>query len=420
MRVVHLNNNDIYGGTGRAASRLHKGLLRMGHASSMLVSLRGGNDPAVRAFKPPGDVAFRVRRFVRRRTIKMAFDQYRHSRPAGLELFTDDRNACGGAIVEQLPPADIVNLHWVSGLVDYKSFFPRVVQHRPVVWTLHDMNPFTGGCHYDQGCGRYTDRCGACPQLGSSAPDDLSRQIWRRKREVFCKIGRDQLHFVTPSQWLAREAKRSSLLSGFPVTVIPNGLDTADFAPCDQGAARKALGLAPGARVLLFVAQNVHNQRKGFPLLLEAIKGMASIKDCWVLSIGSGGPEINGPVEHIHLGNIASDRLLSLVYSAASCLLNTSLQDNLPNTIMEAMACGTPAVGFEVGGVPDLIRHGQTGLLAPRGDIDAFRNSIVSLLSDAKRLEDMSVNCRRIAEEEYDLDIQARRYASLYKKMVEG
>jgi glycosyltransferase involved in cell wall biosynthesis len=396
MRVVHLNNNDIYGGTGRAASRLHKGLLRMGHASSMLVSLRGGNDPAVRAFKPPGDLAFRVRRFVRRRTIEMAFGRYRHSRPAGLELFTDDRNACGGAIVEQLASADIINLHWVSGLVDYKSFFPRVVQRRPVVWTLHDMNPFTGGCHYDQGCGRYTNDCGACPQLGSRALDDLSRQIWRRKREVFCKIGRDQLHFVTPSQWLAREA------------------------PCDQEAARKALGLAPGARVLLFVAQNVHNQRKGFPLLLEAINGMESIKDCWVLSIGSGGPEINGPVEHIHLGNIASDRLLSLVYSAASCLLNTSLQDNLPNTIMEAMACGTPAVGFGVGGVPDLIRHGQTGLLAPRGDIEAFRNSIVSLLSDAKRLEAMSVNCRRIAEEEYDLDIQARRYASLYKKMVEG
>jgi glycosyltransferase involved in cell wall biosynthesis len=153
---------------------------------------------------------------------------------------------------------------------------------------------------------------------------------------------------------------------------------------------------------------------------MEALEGMDSIRDCWVMSIGSGTPEIEGPMAHLHLGSIASDRLLSLVYSAASCLLNTSLQDNLPNTIMESMACGTPAVGFNVGGVSDLIRDGITGLLAPKGDIDALRHSVVSLLRDETRMKDMSARCRHVVEEEYDLAIQARRYAALYQTMVAG
>lgn len=419
MRVVHLNTDDVYGGAGRAASRLHKGLLRMGHHSSMFVSLRGGNDSAVMAFKSPVSLAFRVRRLLRRKTIKMAFERYRHSRPGGLEVFTDDRNENGGAVVDQLPSSDIVNLHWVSGLIDYQSFFPRVLENRPVVWTLHDMNPFTGGCHYDQGCGRYTDCCGACPQLGSKDLNDLSRQIWMRKRKVLDKIKHDQLQFVAPSRWLAREAKQSSLLNGFPVTVIPNSLDTDNFAPRDQGVARKALGIPVEAKVLLFVAQNVNNERKGFPFLVDALKRVAAVKDFQLVSIGSGVTEINGRIEHIHLGNIESDRLLSLIYSAASCLLNVSLQDNFPNTIMESMACGTPAVGFDVGGVPDLIRDGVTGLLAPKGNVDNLRDKILSLLDDKKGREEMSANCRRIAEEEYDLGVQAGEYAKLYEKMIE-
>jgi len=337
----------------------------------------------------------------------------------GLEVFTDDRNENGAAVVDQLPPSDIVNLHWVSGFLDYQFFVPRVVENRPVVWTLHDMNPFTGGCHYDQGCGRYTDCCGACPQLGSNVPNDLSRQIWMRKRKVFDEIEHNQLHFVTPSRWLALEAKQSSLLNGFPVTVIPNSLDTDDFVPCDQEIARKALGIPVDARVLLFVAQNVNNQRKGFPYLVEALKRVSAVKDFRLVSIGSGALEIDERIQHIHLGNIESDRLLSLIYSAASCLLNVSLQDNLPNTIMESMACGTPAVGFDVGGVPDLIRDGVTGLLAPKGNVDNLRDGILSLLDDRKGREEMSANCRRIAEEEYDLGVQAGEYAKLYEKMIE-
>ena len=160
---------------------------------------------------------------VRRRQILGDFARYHATRPTGLEPFSDDRSVHAFDLVKQLPPCDVIYLHWVAGFVDYHAFFSALPPRTPVVWLLHDMNVMTGGCHYDDDCGRYVNGCGACPQLGSADPEDLSRQVWKRKQEVFGTVEANRLHLVAPSRWMRELAKASPLLSRFPVTLIPNG-----------------------------------------------------------------------------------------------------------------------------------------------------------------------------------------------------
>jgi glycosyltransferase involved in cell wall biosynthesis len=418
MRIVHVTTNDIAGGAARATYRLHNGLRQLGYDSFVYVARQDSSDPAVKVFKPPEGLPARLRRRVRLEWINRSFGQCQASRPNGYEHFHGDRTALGAAPVAQLPRGDVINLHWVAGFVDYRPFFSQVPPRTPVVWTLHDMNPFTGGCHYDHGCGRYTDKCGACPQLGSTKAIDLSRWVWQRKRRVYGQIKPGHLHIVAPCCWMAAEIKRSSLLRNFPLTIIPNSLDTDIFSPRDRRVAREALDIPQEARVILFVAASVSVRRKGFAMLTQTLSSLSDVPDLFLVSLGSGEPTIEVRIPHIHLGLVQNERWLSLVYSAADLFLIPSLQDNLPNTILESLACGTPVVGFDVGGIPDAVRPGVTGLLAPAEDIVVLSNTIRQLLEDEAARLQMAANCRRIATEEYALNVQALRYLELYERIL--
>jgi glycosyltransferase involved in cell wall biosynthesis len=307
----------------------------------------------------------------------------------------------------------------VAGFLDYEGFFLNVSPNLPLVWRLADMNPLTGGCHYDGGCGRFANQCGACPQLSSSDPNDLSHQIWARKNQSLARLAPNRLHLVATSRWIAAEAQRSSLLARFPVTVIPNGLDTGDFAPRDRGYTRDLLGIPQHAKVVLFVADDADNVRKGFKLLAEALRGIENVSDLLLLSLGVGRPVVGGDVRHLHLGKIANDRFLSAVYSAADVYVIASLQESFGQTVTESLACGTPVVGFASGGIPDMVRPGQTGLLAPTGDVPALRAAVAQLLNDSAQRTRMSAECRRLALAEYSLDVQARAYGALYRSLLE-
>jgi len=385
----------------------------------MFVSQARSNDATVTTFEPATDFFGRIRRRFRREQIKRDFSRYLRSRPRGYEAFSDDRTLHGARLVAQIPPCDIINLHWVVAFLDYDAFFTHVPQSTPVVWTLHDMNAMTGGCHYDLGCGRYTTQCGSCPQLGSSDDQDLAFQVWQRKRTIFSHVAPRSLSIVTPSSWLAEEVKRSALLSKFCVDVIPNGIDVTEFAPRDRVAARDVLGIPQESKVVLFLADVLDNRRKGFDLLMQALPGCAKrVGDLLLMSVGRNAPPHNSSIPWLHLGFVADDRLLSLMYSAADLFVISSLQDNLPNTVLEALACGIPVVGFDVGGISDMVRPGITGLLALPFDVDSLRSAIVELLEDGARRREMATNCRRIAVEEYSLELQAKRYSELYKSLL--
>ena len=265
MRVLHINAFDQFGGAARAAYRLHTGLQKIGVESRMFVGDKRGSDDSVSSYEPPTDPLNRIRREIRRRWLARSLNGYRVTAPAGLRNFSDDRTIYGNDPWRRLPDHDVIHLHWVVGFVDYSDFFlSQVPRKTPIVWTLHDMNPFTGGCHYDEDCGKFTAACGACPQLTSKDENDLSYQVWQRKRKAVAMISPHRLHIVADSNWLASEAKRSSAFAGLPVTAIHYGLDVDTFAPRDRLAARSVLGIPPDARVVLFGADHLGVQRKGF------------------------------------------------------------------------------------------------------------------------------------------------------------
>jgi glycosyltransferase involved in cell wall biosynthesis len=417
MRILHLSTHDISGGAARATFRVHTALRSLGYESTMLVGTRRSNDPTVTALVPSRDFATRLRRRLRRHQILQDFAGYRATRPTGLEPFNDDRSVHAIDLMRQLPPCDVITLQWVAGFVDYQAFFSALPQGTPVVWQLHDMNVLTGGCHYDEDCGQHRNGCGACPQLGSTDPEDLSRQVWKRKQAVFGALEANRLHIVAPSRWMLELVKNSPLLSKFSATLIPYGIDVEEFAPRDRRLAREVLGIPQGAQVVMFVSDNLTNRRKGFSFLLAALLGMMQAHNLFLVSVGRGKPPETGSIPCLHMGHVENNRWLSMIYSAADLFVIPSVQDNLPNTVLESMACGTPVVGFDVGGIPDMVRSGRTGQLVPVGDSVALRHAMTQLLKAPSMCRQMGAECRKVAMEEYSYELLAMRHTALYESL---
>jgi glycosyltransferase involved in cell wall biosynthesis len=293
---------------------------------------------------------------------------------------------------------------------------------RPLVWTLHDMWAFTGGCHYDGSCGRYVESCGVCPRLSSSRQNDLSRWVWRRKRRAWKEL---DLTVVCPSRWLADCARHSSLLAGRRVEVIPYGLDLGRFRPLERRQAREWLGLEREKRLVLFSAikarQNIHKGYQVFRQALQVLadKGWGEKLEAVVLGSAApdGAPDL--PLRTHYLGHFQDEVSLALVYAAADAFVLASQQDNLPNTLLESLACGTPCVAFDVGGVPEAVEHQATGFLAHAGDAQALARGVEWVLEDEGRWQRLCQASRIKAEREFDEASQAGRYLSLYEELVE-
>jgi len=411
MTVVHLASNP-FGGAGIAARRLHEGLMRLGVDSRMLTLRPPAGLPNVSEFDYSAAFSVRVERWFRLR-----WQAWRRRKIAGapkpeFEQFSLDSSTAGRQLAEQLPPNAIIHLHWVSAFVDHLAFFPGVAGRR-LVWTMHDMNPFTGGCHFDNGCGRFVGQCGECPQLGSTRAADLSREIWTRKKRGYDEFGPQALQLVAPSRWLAGEARKSSLLGDRPCVVIPNGLDTAVFAPMEKARAREMLGLPREARIVLG-SSSTPNLRKGIGHFEEAIARMKPLDGLFILSVGPMRPKLPDGLSARHMGAVDNEELLAAAYSAADVFVISSIADNLPNTVLESMSCGTPVAGYNCGGVPDLVESGETGLLAQTGDAGALARAIETLLSDSALREHCSRLCRARILSDHTLEVQARRYLRIY------
>jgi glycosyltransferase involved in cell wall biosynthesis len=256
--------------------------------------------------------------------------------------------------------------------------------------------------------------------LNSSIVEDFSAKSWRRKNMAFERLDTSAVHIVAPSKWLADSAQSSALLSKFPVSVIPYGIDTEVFQPRDKACARGIFGIPNDAQVILFVADRAGEKRKGLDLLVEALRELNAGQNVWFLMTGSGavGFDLGDRVrafEYIH-----DERMMSLLYSAANVFVAPSVQDNLPNTALEAMACGVPVVAFAAGGLKDLVCDEETGRLAPVGDVKALRALLKEVLSSPQQTAKMAEASRIRAISEYTLERQAERYISLYQKLLSG
>lgn len=412
MNVLQLSTHDIRGGAARAAYRLHEGLQTIGITSTMLVQRRHGADPTVLLDqRAVGRVASRLAPHVEK--LPLYLYPKRQRTPWGLN-WTPSPTADW---VNKRQP-DLVQLHWIAdGFIALRSL--RKVK-APLVWTLHDSWAFTGGCHLPNDCVRYRQQCGACPQLRSTNQQDLSRWLWAYKARSLRDL---PLTIVTPSRWLAACAQSSSLLQDLRIEVIPNGLDLTRFQPMAKALARATLGLPPHKQLILFGALNSTSDRnKGFHLLEPALKKVAASalgNDVELVIFGAAQPaqppDLGLPAHY--LGSLQDEARIACLYAAADVFVAPSIQENLSNMVMEALACGTPCVAFRIGGMPDLIEHETHGYLAHPFVSDDLAAGMIWVLADETRRQGLGQAARRKVEENFELKQVARRYTALYEEL---
>ncbi len=412
MKVLHISTKDLEGGAARAAYRLHQGLESIKVNSQMLVQIKVSDDPTVIAPQTIIEKSIAMLGGILD-TIPPRF-YLRHTQISFSTQWLPD------VIYSQMTrlAPDLINLHWIKN--SHLRIETIAKLGRPIVWTLHDMWAFTGGCHYDGECGRYVESCGACPQLKSDNNCDLSRWIWQRKSQAWKNI---PMTIVTPSQWLAQCARSSSLFRNLPIEVIPNGVHLQRFKPVDRQLVRSLLNLPQNKQLILFGAVNAtSDRRKGFHLLKMALQNLCQLG--WqdkieLVVVGASQPDNQtdlGFKTH-YLGKLSDDISLAQVYAAADIFVAPSLQDNLPNTVVEAIACGTPCAAFKIGGMPEIIEHQQNGYLAQPFEIEDLARGIVWILEDQERHRQLSDRAREKAEQEFTQELQAHRYASVYAEL---
>lgn len=403
MKVLILNTYTK-GGAGIAAGRLQKSLTAAGVQVDILTAADTGNRWSFYAerlsFVP----------FERDKSVRFSFS-----------LANFGKNITQHPLVQA---ADVLHLHWINqGFLSLNGIHALAKLGKPIVWTLHDMWTFTGGCHYSRGCDHFKNSCGNCPYLRFPANKDLSYRVLNRKKRLFPA----DIQYVTCSAWLRDTAHTSALLREAAVQAIPNPIDTTVFKPSDTTAREKfksELGMQPGAFALLFAAMKISEERKGFQYLAEALDMIkAAHPDCAIEIVVMGKSEIEPLMSlpyPVHLlGMIQNPEDLSLVYGACDVFVIPSLEDNLPNTVMESLACGTPVVGFDTGGIPEMVGHESEGIIVPQKDSKGLAEGIVRVLnSGAQATEAYRKAARAKVMTHYTEAIVARKYLDLYENML--
>jgi len=420
MKILQISTMD-YGGAGKAAYRLHLGLKSIGVDSKMLVLNRGLQDDDIIQIETPSNnnLVANIQDRIRKKLISFDLDKTGYKETASYDLFSDIKTLHNISQHPLVKEADIITLRWITGFVDYREFFSNV--NKPIIWRLSDMNPFTGGCHYSNGCMRYLDGCGACPQLASKTPNDLSRKIFQKKESAYAN---KNIHIVTISGWHKDCARRSPLFRQFPVETIPNGLLENTFKKQDKEYSRDLLNL-PRDKILILFGANSIIGRKGHRQLLKALRVLikkVNPSHIGLVMFGRYMPlqefEKESAFKVYRLGFIRDEVLLPAVYSSCDMFLMPSLEEAFGQMCLEAMACGTPPIGFEVGGIRDMIIPNKTGLLVQPGNKHDFADKIEYMVKHPEEREEMGKNAVRRVEQEYTMKKQAERYLKLYESIL--
>lgn len=409
MKILVVNTYDKGGGAARAAWRLYRGLLLYGPGADMLVQIKRRAEEHIHTLLPsylkPVSYLMPYFDFVR------PFLQIRKR-----IIFSPSQVTLNPVRRINDYQADVVHLNWITG--GFMKIEALKEIQAPLVWTLHDMWPFTGGCHYTQGCEKYKEGCGCCPILRSHKQNDLSRKIFLRKLATYRQI--KNLTFITASAWMADMARQSPVMENRRVEVIPIPLNALIFAPKDKQVARRHFDLPPHKKIILFGAYRCDmNEMKGMYLLLEAWQ---QIRDENMELIIFGNVRKNEEIAvkyHVRfLGHIKSDQKLSELYSAADVMIVPSLQESFGQTVTEAFACGTPVVAFASTGLLDLVKHEYNGYQAQPFDIADLARGIQWIFADKSRQERLSQNARKDVVENYDLKPVTQRIISLYNEIL--
>lgn len=413
MKILHINRSDSVGGAARAATRLLEGMRQQGVDEQLFVQQRSMSSDNITS--PPSYIANTVG--PARRALESLLVMMSSGKTHGLFSPAYLPNIRTNTISSFAP--DIIHLHWVARMLRLEALNRF---QTPIVWTLHDSWPFTGGCFLPADCDRYRESCGSCPVLGSSRENDLSRWVWRRKLNAWQNL---DLTLVAPSRWMQDCAKASSLFRDKRVEVIPNGLDIKIFSPIDKNSARTKLSLPKEKRLILYGAKAATQDRnKGFHLLSEALRYIGNTPGPRDIELVVFGTEASERFQEFNLKtNFFSwqenERDLAELYAASDIFVFPSLQESLGYTAMEAMACGTPCVAFDQGGVPDLIDHKVCGYLARPYEPEDLARGILWILEDQDRYKAIADQSRNKIEREFAMEAVAKRHTDLYSELLQ-
>jgi glycosyltransferase involved in cell wall biosynthesis len=406
MKVIHLNHSDINGGAARAAYRIHHALRASGVDSQMWVNKALAGDWTVGGPISKWDKGVAL------------FRPYL-AKPLVSMLKTGNPIIHSPAIIPSQwvkwinsSDADVVHLHWVQGEMLSIADIGRI--KKPIVWTLHDMWTFCGAEHYTEEF-RWREGYRRNNRPSYESGFDLNRWTWQRKRKHWQR----PMHIVTPSRWLGDCVRESALMRDWPVSVVPNCLDTERWAPLDQALARELLRLPADVPLLLFGAIGGGcDPRKGFDLLQAALQYLRDEPSAHGLELVVFGqlapqspPSLGFPVHYT--GHLHDDHSLRALYSAADAMVIPSRQDNLPNTGVEAHACGTPVVAFNTGGLPDIVEHQHTGYLAKAFETEDLAQGITWVLAQ-RDTGQLGQQARERAVERFSEIVVAQGYGAVY------
>lgn len=409
MKVVHVSTSDR-GGAGIAAVRLHNGLLDDGAESSLLTRVK--SDQNIRnhyQLNPEQNIFERIllKTGLKQNKFKQLAQKHLAKRANGYEYFSFPFSAIDIMKHESVKNSDIIHLHWVSDhFLDFESFFKNI--NKPVVWTLHDMNPFTGGCHHADDSEGFMTNCHLCPQLKGTIDEHFAEKILSLKKEALKNIYKRQLKIIAPSQWILNQSKRSALFSDYDHFQIPNIIASARFPMQDKTECRRALNLPLDKKIILFVANDVDNPRKGIKYLEQAINKFDNT--VVVCGVGKNHSMLTFP-NYINSGYVNDSSKLSKIYSAADLYVLPSLAENFPNTICESLISGTPVVAFDVGGITELIDD-SNGRKARLKDIESLRQCISFVLENPSLFN--RDNIHEKALEKFDTPKSIKQHLEIY------
>lgn len=415
MKVLLINTSERIGGAAVACSRLMDALNNNGIKAKMLVRDKQTDRISVCTVRQGWHTKWNF--------LWERFCIWINNRLSRKYLFDIDI-ANTGSDITQLPEfqeADIIHLHWINqGMMSLRELQKILASGKPVVWTMHDMWPITGVCHHARECTQFEKACRNCPYIGNgSIKNDLSQRTFRKKKAVYQE---GKISFVACSQWLGELARKSNLTQGHTVYTVPNPLPTHLFHPGDRQEARQRLGLPQEGRLILFGSVKITDKRKGIDYLVEACRLLAEkypelTETLGIAVMGNGSEELKPllPFKVYALNYVSDEHRLVDIYHATNLYVTPSLQENLPNTIMEAMGCGIPCVGFHIGGIPEMIDHEVNGYVAQYCSAEDLAHGIHWVLTN----DNYSTLCQAAARKavtHYSESMVAKRYIEIYNQ----
>lgn len=409
MKILHLSKSDIVGGAARAMYRLHQCLRNEGLDSVVLCQDKQSGDYSVIG---PQKIIQKSIASLRPSLDTLPVKKNRKNKT----LFSPAWLPFGGVVknIEKIRP-DIVHLHWIYGGMIRIERLTKI--KAPIIWTLQDQWAYTGGCHYDEDCGKYKNQCERCPVLESGKKNDLSRKIFRRKSRIFSKI--NNMTIIGSSRWMSECARESRLLKGKKIITLPNPIDTNKYKPIDKNTAKSILNLSNHKKFILFGAVNATGDpRKGFKELIQALRQLKR-KNIEFIVFGSYKP-LNEPglgLKIKFMGQLSDDISLQVLYSAVDVMIVPSLQESFGQTASESLSCGTPVVCFAATGLLDIVDHKKNGYLAKPFDTKDLADGIEWVLNNPD-YNDLCANARKKVLKEFDSKVVAKKYIKLYKEIL--